>query len=83
MRSFMKKLQKFALLKTTDDKYFTYEEYEKLIKENQTDKNKNLIYLYSTDKTDQLSPISTKQNQKVMMSYCWTGQLRYSSGKLS
>jgi len=60
---FYEKASKFALLKNTDDKYFTYEEYEKLIKENQTDKNKNLIYLYSTSKTDQYSYIGTAKNK--------------------
>jgi len=54
---FFEKASKFALLKNTDDKYFTYEEYEKLIKENQTDKNKSLVYLYSTNKTDQFTYI--------------------------
>jgi Molecular chaperone, HSP90 family len=60
---FYEKASKFALLKDTDDKYFTYEEYEKLIKENQTDKNKNLIYLYSTSKTDQYSYIETAKKK--------------------
>lgn len=60
---FYEKASKFALLKNTDDKYFTYEEYEKLIKENQTDKNKNLIYLYSTNKTDQYSYIEKAKNK--------------------
>jgi molecular chaperone HtpG len=54
---FYEKVSKFALLKNTDGKYFTFEEYEKLIKENQTDRNKNLIYLYSTDRTDQFTYI--------------------------
>lgn len=54
---FYEKASKFALLKNTDDKYFTFEEYEKLIKDNQTDKHKSLIYLYSTNKTDQYSYI--------------------------
>ena len=54
---FYEKVSKFALLKNTEDKYFTYEEYEKLIRENQTDKDKNLIYLYSTNKTDQYTYI--------------------------
>jgi molecular chaperone HtpG len=60
---FYEKASKFALLKTTDDKYFTYEEYEKLIKENQTDKNKNLIYLYTTDKTDQFTYIEKAKSK--------------------
>ncbi|MGD0342445.1 MAG: molecular chaperone HtpG, partial [Bacteroidales bacterium] len=60
---FYEKASKFALLKNTDDKYFTYEEYEKLIKENQTDNNKTLIYLYSTNKTDQYSYIEKAKNK--------------------
>ena len=54
---FYEKASKFALLKNSEDKYFTYEEYEALIKENQTDKNKTLIYLYATDKLAQYSYI--------------------------
>ena len=60
---FYEKASKFALLKNTDDKYFTYEEYEKLIKVNQTDKNKNLVYLYSTSKTDQYTYIEKAKNK--------------------
>jgi molecular chaperone HtpG len=52
---FYDKAEKFALLKNTEGKYFTFEEYKKLIEENQTDKNKTLIYLYSTDKEEQHS----------------------------
>ncbi|MGM0666531.1 MAG: molecular chaperone HtpG [Bacteroidota bacterium] len=54
---FYDRATKFALFKNTDGKYFTFEEYEKLIKENQTDKNKNLIYLYATDRDAQYSYI--------------------------
>ena len=60
---FYEKASKFALLKNTEDKYFTLEEYEKLIRENQTDKNKTLIYLYSTNKTDQYSYIDKARNK--------------------
>ena len=60
---FYEKVSKFALFKNTDDKYFTYEEYEKLIKENQTDKNKTLVYLYSTNKTDQYTYIEKAKNK--------------------
>lgn len=60
---FYEKAMKFALLKNTDDKYFTQEEYEKLIKDNQTDKNKNLVYLYTTNKTDQYSYIEKAKNK--------------------
>lgn len=54
---FYEKASKFSLFKNTDDKYFTWEEYENLVKANQTDKNKTLIYLYSTSKTDQFTYI--------------------------
>ena len=60
---FYDRAAKFALLKNTDGKYFTYEEYEKLIKENQTDKNKSLVYLYATDKQEQLSFIESAKNK--------------------
>jgi molecular chaperone HtpG len=60
---FYDKATKFALLKNTDDKYFTFEEYEKLIKENQTDKNKSLVYLYTNNKTDQYSYIEKAKNK--------------------
>jgi molecular chaperone HtpG len=52
---FYEKAEKFALFKNTDGKYFTFEEYKNLIKENQTDKNKSLIYLYATDREKQYS----------------------------
>ena len=60
---FYDKASKFALLKNTEDKYFTFEEYEKIIKENQTDKNNSLIYLYSTNKTDQFTYIEKAKNK--------------------
>ncbi|HLP74224.1 MAG TPA: molecular chaperone HtpG [Bacteroidales bacterium] len=60
---FYEKAVKFFLLKNTEDKYFTFEEYEKLIKENQTDRNKTLIYLYTTNKTDQHSYIENARNK--------------------
>ncbi|MCK5029744.1 MAG: molecular chaperone HtpG, partial [Bacteroidales bacterium] len=52
---FYEKAEKFTLFKNSDGKYFTFEEYEKLIKENQTDKDKNLCYLYATDKDTQFT----------------------------
>lgn len=48
---------KFALLPNTDDKKFTLDEYKQLIESNQIDKDGNLIYLYTTDKTAQYSYI--------------------------
>ena len=60
---FYEKASKFALLKNTENKYFTFEEYEKIIKENQTDKNKMLVYLYSTNKIDQFTYIDKAKNK--------------------
>jgi len=54
---FSDRAEKFALLKNVDGKYFTLKEYEELIKENQTDKNKSLVYLYATDRQEQFSYI--------------------------
>lgn len=47
---FYDRAKSFALLKDVDGKYFTYDEYNTLIKDNQTDKNGTLVYLYSNDK---------------------------------
>ncbi len=46
---FAEKAQDFMLLKSTDDKYFTAKEYVDIVKENQTDKNGNVILLYVDD----------------------------------
>ena len=46
---FYERAKDFALLKDIDGKYFTYEEYRTLIKDQQTDKEGNLIYLYAND----------------------------------
>lgn len=46
---FYDKAKEFALLKNTDRKYFTLEEYKERVKPTQTDKDKNLVYLYTTD----------------------------------
>lgn len=46
---FFEKASKFALYKNTAEKYFTLEEYDNVIRENQTDKDKALIHLYTTD----------------------------------
>lgn len=60
---FYERAEKFSLFKNVDGKYFTFEEYEKLIKENQTDKNKSLIYLYSNNRTDQFTYIEEAKNR--------------------
>lgn len=56
---FYDRAAKFSLLKNTDGKYFTFEEYEKLIKSEQTDKDKSLVYLYTTDRDEQFSYIES------------------------
>jgi len=56
---FYEKAQKFALLKNTDGKYFTFDEYKDIIKENQTDKDKQLVYLYTTNAEEQHSFIQS------------------------
>ena len=60
---FYERSEKFSLFKNTENKYFTFEEYEKLIRENQTDKNKTLVYLYSTDKEGQHSFIESARSK--------------------
>ena len=54
---FYDRAKDFALLKDVDGKYFTYEEYQTLIKDNQTDKEGNLVYLYANDKEGEYSYI--------------------------
>ncbi|MCU4177690.1 molecular chaperone HtpG [Carboxylicivirga sp. N1Y90] len=46
---FYDRAKKFSLLKNTDGKFFTFDEYADIIKGNQTDKDKQLIHLYTTD----------------------------------
>ena len=54
---------KFALFKDVEGKYFTFEEYKNLIKDNQTDKEGNLIYLYTTNKDEQYSYIQAAKDK--------------------
>ena len=54
---FYEKAQKFALFADVDGKQATYEEYKEQIKDNQTDKEGNLVYLYASDKEQQFSHI--------------------------
>jgi molecular chaperone HtpG len=54
---FYDRAAKYCLLKNTDDKYFTLDEYKSLIESNQKDKNDTLIYLYASNKVDQFAPI--------------------------
>lgn len=60
---FYDKAKTFALFKDVDGKYFTYDEYRALIKDAQTDKEGNLIYLYATNKDEQYSYIETAKSK--------------------
>ena len=60
---FYDRAKDFALFKDVDDKYFTYEEYQTLIKDNQTDKDGNLIYLYASNKEEQYSYIQAAKDK--------------------
>jgi molecular chaperone HtpG len=60
---FVEKAKKFFLYKNTDGKYFTIEEYENIIKDNQKDKDDNLIHIYSNNKEDQFSFISAAKDK--------------------
>ena len=54
---FYDRAKNFARMKDTDGKHYTYDEYQTLIKDNQTDKDGNLVYLYANDKESQYSQI--------------------------
>ncbi|MCY1721572.1 molecular chaperone HtpG [Prolixibacteraceae bacterium Z1-6] len=60
---FYDRAMKFFMLKNTEGKYFTWEEYEKLVKDNQTDKDKNTIYLYSTNVEEQFTFVEAAKNK--------------------
>ena len=60
---FYEKASKFALFKDTDNKYYTFEEYQTLIKDNQTDKNGSLIYLYANNLDEQYTYIDAAKNK--------------------
>ncbi|MBR3798522.1 MAG: molecular chaperone HtpG [Bacteroidales bacterium] len=60
---FYEKAEKFALIKNTEGKYFTFEEYKKKIEPEQTDKDKQLVYLYATDVEDQYSYIQAAKGK--------------------
>lgn len=53
----------FFLFKNSEGKYFTFDEYEKLIKDSQTDKDKNLIYLYATNVEEQYTFVEAAKNK--------------------
>lgn len=60
---FYDKAKDFALLKNTGSKYFTFEEYKEKVKDNQTDKNKDLIFLYTSDPEKQDTYINSAKKR--------------------
>ena len=71
---FYDKAKDFSLFTDVEEKNFTYEEYRTLIKDNQTDKDGTLIYLYATNKEDQYTYIEAAK-QKGYSVLLFDGQL--------
>ena len=61
--NFYDRAKEFALMKDTEGKYFTFDEYKTLIEANQKDKDDMLVYLYATDKEEQSSYIKAAQDK--------------------
>ena len=60
---FCERALKFALLKNTEGKYFSFDEYKTAVSEAQTDKDKKLVYLYATNVEDQFSYIQAAKDK--------------------
>ena len=60
---FYDRAKDFSLMKDTDGKYFTFDEYEVLIKDNQTDKDGQLVYLYANNKEEQYTYIEVAKQK--------------------
>ena len=60
---FFERAEKFMLFKDTEGKYYTIEEYKKLIEENQKNKDNRLVYLYATDADEQYSNIENAKSK--------------------
>ncbi len=60
--NFRDRAMKFALLKNTDGKYFSFEDYRKAIEPAQTDKDNNVVYLYATNTEDQYQFVEGAKN---------------------
>ena len=71
---FYDRAKEFALMKDTEGKYFTFDEYKKLIEANQKDKDDTLVYLYAENKEEQYSYIKAAQD-KVYSVLLLDGQL--------
>ena len=61
--NFYDRAKDFALLKDTEGKYFTFEEYRQLIESTQKDKDDTLVYLYATDREEQYSYIQAAKDK--------------------
>ena len=66
---FYEKAKDFCLLKNTDNKYFTFAEYKDVTKENQTDKDGNQVWLYTSDvkKQDAFIQSAKKRSYDVLL----------------
>lgn len=66
---FYEKAKEFCLVKTTDSKYFTFEEFTNAVKDNQTDKNGTTIWLYASDRQKQDAFIASarKRGYEVLL----------------
>ena len=60
---FYEKAEKFALVKNVEGKYFTLEEYKAHVEKTQTDKDKKLVYLYTTNEEEQFSYIESAKER--------------------
>ena len=60
---FYERAKDFAMFSDTDGKHYTFDEYQKLIKENQTDKDGMLVYLYANNKEEQYGYIDAAKNK--------------------
>ena len=60
---FYERAKDFAMFSDTDGKHYTFDEYQKLIKENQTDKDGVLVYLYANNKEEQYGYIDAAKNK--------------------
>ena len=60
---FYDRAKDFALLKNVEGKYFTFDEYKTLVKDNQTDKEGNIVYLYTNDKEGEYSYIEAAKEK--------------------
>ena len=66
---FYERAKDFCLLKNSEEKLFTLEEYKTKVSANQTDKNGQLVYLYSSDEAKQDTFIQSARNRDMMCCY--------------